>query len=553
MNPAQSQNPQSAASSQISHSGGMGDRRRFSPALSKHSHPSERPMLGKVEMGVTLPDDRRSDGQTSHTFQRTPLGSTNSRSMDCRGCRYRFVIIARAWQPAGQQSRFDENRPVTNITFASVAMPHPLRCLALLLVGVLPLRAQTTQPAVASDIDRRIAAVLPRVVAWRRDIHEHPELSYQEVRTSALVARHLKALGLEVQTSVGGTHGVVALLRGARPGPTVALRADMDGLPVTEQVELPFRSRVRATYNGQDVGVMHACGHDNHVAILMGAAEVLAGMKSQLAGNVKFIFQPAEESPPDGGAKPLIAAGALENPTVDAIFGLHVFPGRVGTVTYLAGPMYASADSYKIIVHGRQTHGAIPWSGIDPIVVGSQIVLGLQTIVSRQVDLSGANAIVTVGAFNAGNRHNIIPDSAVLIGTIRTFSEGVRSEIHARITRTAESIAAAAGGRATVAIELGYPVTVNDPRLVARMVPTLERAAGAANVSVQSRTTTAEDFSRYAEKVPGMIFSLGVTPASKDPRAAAANHSPLFEADEAALPVGIRLMTSLAVDFLAGR
>ena len=431
-------------------------------------------------------------------------------------------------------------------------MPQLARCLALLLLGSVSLRAQAAPPAPASDLDRRIAAVSPRVVAWRRDIHQHPELSYQEVRTSGVVAQHLRALGLEVQTNVGGTHGVVGLLRGARPGPTVALRADMDALPVTEQVDVPFRSRVRATYNGQEVGVMHACGHDNHVAILMGAAEVLAGMKDRLAGNVKFIFQPAEESPPDGGAKPLIAAGVLENPKVDAIFGLHVFPGRVGTVTYLAGPMYASADSYRIIVHGRQTHGAIPWAGVDPIVVGSQIVLGLQTIVSRQVDLSSANAIVTVGAFNAGNRHNIIPDSAVMIGTIRTFSETVRSEIHTRIRRTAESIAAAAGARATVDIEIGYPVTVNDPELVRRMLPTLQRAAGAANVSVQPRTTTAEDFSRYAEKVPGMIFSLGVTPAAKDPRAAAPNHSPLFEADEAALPVGIRLMASLALDFLAG-
>ena len=424
--------------------------------------------------------------------------------------------------------------------------------LAVFLSAAATASAQTTQPAVRADLDRRIGAVLPRVVTWRRDIHQHPELSYQEARTSALVAQHLRSLGLEVQTNVGGTHGVVALLRGGRPGQTVALRADMDALPVTEQVDLPFRSRVKATYNGQEVGVMHACGHDNHVAILMGTAEVLAGMKDRMAGNVKFIFQPAEESPPDGGAKPLIEAGVLENPKVDAIFGLHVFPGRVGTVTYRAGPMYASGDNYRIIVHGKQTHGAIPWAGIDPIVVGSQIVLALQTIVSRQVDLSEANAIVTVGAFNAGNRHNIIPDSAVLVGTVRTFSEAVRGEIHSRIRTTAEGIAQAAGARATVESVLGYPVTVNDPDLTLRMLPTLQRAAGAANVTEQARTTTAEDFSRYASRVPGMIFSLGVTPANKDPKLAAANHSPLFEADEAALPVGIRLMSSLAIDFLAG-
>ena len=441
---------------------------------------------------------------------------------------------------------------MTDITLNRfIEMQNFLRSFALSSLLSVSAAAQATSPAHA-DLDRRIGAVMPRVVSWRRDIHQHPELSYQETRTAALVAEHLRSLGLEVQTKVGGTHGVVGTLRGGRPGPTVALRADMDALPVTEQVDVPFRSRVRATYNGQEVGVMHACGHDNHVAILMGAAEVLAGMKDRIAGNVKFIFQPAEESPPDGGAKPMIEAGVLENPKVDAIFALHVFPGRAGTVTYLGGPMYASADHYSIIVHGRQTHGAIPWQGVDPIVVGSQIVLGLQTIVSRQVDLSAANAIVTVGGFNAGNRHNIIPDSAVLIGTIRAFSEEVRTEIHRRITRTAEGIATAAGARATVDITLGYPVTVNDPALVRRMLPTLQRAAGKENVSEQPRTTTAEDFSRYAMKVPGMIFSLGVTPPNKDPRTAAANHSPLFEADESALPVGIRLMSSLALDYLSG-
>ena len=426
-----------------------------------------------------------------------------------------------------------------------------IRLLALLFLPTA-LAAQTSTPAIRADVDRRIDAILPRVVSWRRDIHQHPELSYQERRTAALVAQHLRSLGLEVQTGVGGGHGVVGVLRGGRPGPTVALRADMDALPVTEQVDLPFKSTVRATYNGQEVGVMHACGHDNHVAILMGAAEVLTGMKDRVPGTVKFIFQHAEESPPLGGAAPMIEAGVLENPKVDAIFALHVFPGRVGTLTYRPGPTSASGDNYKIIVHGKQTHGAIPWAGVDPIVVGSQIVLGLQTIVSRQVDLSSANAILTVGAFNAGNRTNIVPDSAVLIGTVRTFDEGVRSDIHARIRRTAEGIAQSASARVTVQMELGYPVTVNDPVLTARMVATLQRVAGEANVSVQPRSTTSEDFSRYAQKVPGLMVSLGVTRLDKDPRTAAANHSPLFEADEAALPVGVRLMTSLALDFLAG-
>lgn len=424
-----------------------------------------------------------------------------------------------------------------------------LLCFALLLSSTSAI-AQSSS-AFAADIDRNAAAVNERVIGWRRDIHRNPELSYQETRTAALVAAHLKSLGLEVQTGVGG-NGVVGILRGGRPGKTVALRADMDALPVTEQVDVPFKSTVTTTYNGQTVGVMHACGHDNHVAILMGAAEVLTRMKDRIPGTVKFFFQHAEETPP-GGALQMIEAGVMENPTVDAVFGLHVFPGRAGTITYRPGPMYASGDNFRIIVHGRQTHGAIPWGGVDPIVVGSQIVLALQTIVSRQVDLSEANAIVTVGAFNAGNRTNIIPDSAVMIGTVRTFSESIRTAIHERIKRTAEGIAQGAGARVTVQTEYGYPVTSNDPALVARMLPTLQRVAGAANVREQPRTTTAEDFSRYAQKAPGMIISLGVTSPAKDPRTVASNHSPLFEADEAALPVGVRVMSALALDFLAGK
>jgi amidohydrolase len=427
-----------------------------------------------------------------------------------------------------------------------------MRLLAVIAI-VAPVVLQAQAPAaVHAELERQTTAVTPRVVGWRRDIHQHPELSYQETRTAALVAAHLRALGLEVQTGVGG-NGVLGVLRGGRPGPTVALRADMDALPVTEQVDLPFKSTVRAQYNGQQVGVMHACGHDNHVAILMGTAEVLTRMKDRITGTVKFIFQHAEESPPLGGAGPMIEAGVLDNPRVDAVFGLHVFPGRAGTVTYRGGPLYASSDNFRIVVRGRQTHGAMPWAGVDPIVVSSQIVLALQTIVSRQVDLSSANAVVTVGAFNAGNRTNIIPDSAVLIGTIRTFDETVRAEIHNRVRRTAEQIAASAGAKATAEIELGYPVTVNDPALTAQMVPTLQRIAGAPNVSEQSRTTTAEDFSRYAMKVPAMIFSLGVTDPAKDAGTAAPNHSPLFEAHESALPVGVRLMSGLALDFLMSR
>jgi amidohydrolase len=282
----------------------------------------------------------------------------------------------------------------------------------------------------------------------------------------------------------------------------------------------------------------------------MGTAEVLAGMKARLPGTVKFIFQPAEEAPPLGGASPMIDAGALENPKVDAIFGLHVMTGPMGMVRYRGGPLMASADNFRMVVHGKQTHGAMPWAGVDPVVVGSQIVLGLQTIVSRQLEITKSPAIVTVGAFNAGVRNNIIPDSAVLIGTIRSFDEGVRREAQTRLRKTAEGIAQASGATVDVQIETGYPVTVNDDRLMARMLGTLQRMAGTENVEEAIPTTGAEDFSRFQQKVPGVFVFLGVTPRSKDWRTAAANHSPLFEADEAALPVGVRVMTGLALDYL---
>ncbi|MBC7844648.1 MAG: amidohydrolase [Gemmatimonadaceae bacterium] len=409
--------------------------------------------------------------------------------------------------------------------------------------------------AMHDEIDRRIVAVTPKVVAWRRDIHEHPELSGEEVRTSALVAAHLRALGLEVTTDVGG-HGVIGILRGGKPGPVVALRADMDALPVAEQVDLPFKSAVRSTYRGQPVGVMHACGHDNHVAILMGAAEVLVGMKSTLPGTVKFIFQPAEEGAPSGGggADPMIKAGALENPHVDAIFGLHVFPGALGSIGYRIGPAMAASNSFSLTVRGKQTHGAAPWAGVDPIVVGSQVVMGLQTIISRQTDITAVPAIVTIGAINGGIRSNIIPDSVVMIGTIRTFDPAQRTDIFARMKRTAEQIALSSGATAGFIVDSGYPVTVNDTALTNQMVPTLRWAAGPAGAAIRPLVTGAEDFSYFQEKVPGMFVMLGVTPKGMDPAKVAANHSPYFFADEAALPTGVRTLAGLAVDFLmAGR
>jgi amidohydrolase len=427
--------------------------------------------------------------------------------------------------------------------FVLAALASPLPSLALAQAGRL-----------GAEVDRRAAQVQEKVVAWRRDIHAHPELSNRETRTAGLVASHLRSLGLEVRTGVAHT-GVVGVLRGGRPGPAVALRADMDALPVTEEVDVPFASKVRATYNGQEVGVMHACGHDAHVAVLMGVAEVLAGMRRELPGTVTFIFQPAEEGPPageEGGAAMMIKEGVLDDPKPGAIFGLHVFPYSTGEIRFRPAGAMASSDAFRVVVRGRQTHGAQPWAGVDPIVVAAQIVLGLQTITSRQLDITAAPAIVTIGAVHGGVRYNIIPDSVVMVGTIRAFDPAVRRDIHDRVRRTAAAIAQSAGAAAQVAIDSGPPVTYNDPALAERMAPTLRRVVGANRVGLAAPLTTAEDFSRYQQRIPGLFFFLGVTPPGADPRTAAPNHSPRFFVDEAALPVGVRALAHLAVDYLAG-
>jgi amidohydrolase len=405
----------------------------------------------------------------------------------------------------------------------------------------------------AQQIDRKTAEIEPKVVAWRRDIHEHPELSNREVRTAKLVADHLRGLGIEVETEVAHT-GVVGVLRGAKPGPVVALRADMDALPVTEMVDLPFASKVRTTFNGQEVGVMHACGHDNHVAILMGAAEVLAGLREELPGTVKFIFQPAEEGAPageEGGAGMMIREGVLKGPAPEAIFGLHVWPQPVGTLHYRPAGTMASSDRLHIVVRGRQTHGAVPWGGVDPIVVAAQIVTALQTIPSRQVDVTAAPSIVTIGSINGGIRGNIIPDSVVMEGTIRAFDTAMQMDIHQRIQRTAEMIAQSAGATAEVTIGIGNPVTYNDPALTERMSATLKRVVGNEAVSIAPLVTGAEDFAQYQKEIPGMFFFLGIVPKGTDPVAAPRNHSPYFFADEGALPVGVRALSHLAVDYLS--
>lgn len=417
---------------------------------------------------------------------------------------------------------------------------------ALAALLAAPLSAQTTNP-LHGTIDELAAAINDQVVEWRRDIHANPELGMQEFRTAALVAEHMESLGIDVQTGVGGT-GVVGVLEGGRPGPVVALRADMDGLPVTELADVPFASKVRAQWQGREVGVMHACGHDNHVAILMGVASILAEMRDDLPGTVKFLFQPAEEGP--GGAEPMIADGAMENPKVDAVFGLHVFPSPVGLISYREGGMLASSDGLRIVVRGTQTHGAMPWGGVDPIATSAQIINGLQTVVSRQVDLTDSPAIVTIGQIEGGNRGNIIPDTVLMIGTIRTLNPDTRTLVHERVTRMAESIAAANGAEAEVSISLGYPVTVNDPSLTRQMVPSLQRVAGDGVITMPP-ATGAEDFSYFAQEAPGFFIGLGV--GSDDPSLVHPNHSPYFYADERALPIGVRAMASLAVDYLMGR
>jgi len=423
--------------------------------------------------------------------------------------------------------------------------------IALTLAIAPTLRAQNVS-RLHSEIDRRARELESKVVAWRRDFHQNPELGNREFRTSKIVAEHLQTLGIEVKTGVAHT-GVVGVLKGGRPGPVVALRADMDALPVTEEVDLPFKSTAKTQYKGQEVGVMHACGHDNHVAILMGVAEMLAGMKAELPGTVKFIFQPAEEGPPlgeKGGAPMMLEEGAFTNPKVDAVFGLHVFPNELGQVEYKTGGLMASSDNFYITVKGRQTHGALPWNGVDPIVTASQVVLGIQTLISRQTDLTLTPAVVTVGMMRGGIRTNIVPDSVEMAGTIRTFDEGVRAQLHERLTKLAESIATANGATASVRIQKMTPVTYNDPPLTERMVPTLERVLGKSNVKLARPTTTAEDFSFFQQAAPGMFFFIGVTPKDRVGQAAP-NHSPKFFADEGVLVPGMRAMANLAIDFLS--
>ncbi len=403
-----------------------------------------------------------------------------------------------------------------------------------------------------------IAKVEAKVIEWRRDIHQHPELGNREFRTAGLVAKHLKSLGIETKTGVAHT-GVVGVLVGGKAGPVVALRADMDGLPLTERVVLPFASKARAEFNGAEVGVMHACGHDTHVAILMGVAEVLAAHRAEISGTVKFIFQPAEEGVPegeDGGALLMVQQGVLTDPAVDAIFGLHIDASReIGTLGYRPGGAMASAESFRMTVKGKGSHGAYPWMSADPVVASAYIVTALQTIVSRNVELTAAAAVVTVGSIHGGNRSNIIPEQVEMLGTLRALTPTAREQLRTRLIDVATQVGASLGTKVTVEVPVGtsYPVTVNDPALTARMQTSLLRAAGADRVELEVAQTGAEDFAYFSEKVPGFYFFLGGRSASVPKAEAADHHTADFQIDDSGLGLGVRAMIQLTMDYLSGR
>ncbi|TDE46012.1 amidohydrolase [Flavobacterium rhamnosiphilum] len=413
--------------------------------------------------------------------------------------------------------------------------------------------ASAQNTALKATIAQKAASLESKVITWRRDFHQNPELGNREFKTAEKIAAHLRSLGIEVQTGVAKT-GVVGILKGGKPGPVVALRADMDGLPVKERVNIPFASKAEGEYNGQPVGVMHACGHDSHIAILMGTAEILASIKSELNGTVKFIFQPAEEGAPEGeegGAALMVKEGVLENPKVDVIFGLHISAQtEVGKINYRPKGAMASSDWFKIKIKGKQSHGASPWQSVDPIVTASQIILGLQTIVSRNVDLTESAAVVSVGKVTAGVRSNIIPEELEMAGTIRTLDSKVQEMIHNRLKQITTNIAESAGATAEVSITKQTLITYNDPVLTEKMVPTLEAVAGKNNVVLTPAATGAEDFSYYQDKVPGLFFFLGGMPKGKNPSETASHHTPDFYIDESGFVLGMKAMSDLTIDYM---
>lgn len=402
------------------------------------------------------------------------------------------------------------------------------------------------------EIDAATAKIMPQVVQWRRHLHEHPELSNREVNTAKLVAEQLQKLGIDVRTGIAKT-GVVGILKGGQPGPVIGLRADMDALPVTERVDIPFKSVAKAEYNGQTVGVMHACGHDTHVAMLLGTANVLAGMRDKIKGTVVFIFQPAEEGPPageTGGADEMVKEGVMDNPKIDAIFGIHInAQTEIGKITYKSGSVMAASDWFQIKIKGKQSHGAYPWLGVDPIAASAQIFTGLQMIVARQSELPKAPVIITVGKINAGVRENIIPEELNMAGTIRTLDSAMQNEVHEKIKLTATKIAESMGATAEVTIDRKTPVTYNTPDLVKKMLPSLNKAAGAENVVEAAWVTGAEDFAFYGAKAPAFFFFLGGMPKGKDVKTSAAHHTPDFFIDDSRLDVGVKAFCNIVFDY----
>jgi amidohydrolase len=409
--------------------------------------------------------------------------------------------------------------------------------------------------AQSNNLERKFKDIEQKVIDWRRDIHQNPELGNREFRTATLVAKHLRSLGMEVKTEVGVT-GVVGVLKGGQPGPVVALRADMDALPVLERTPVSFASKATTFYEGKETAVMHACGHDSHVAILMGVAEILSGMQKELKGTVKFIFQPAEEGAPkgeEGGAELMVKEGALNNPKVDVIFGLHINAQvEVGKITYRPGGMFAGVGDMKITVKGKSSHGAEPWSSVDPIVVSAQIINNLQTIVSRNVNVTKNAAVVTIGAIHGGNRSNIIPEQVEMLGTVRTLSEADEKLVFERIRQIVTKTAEANGTEATLELPYSshYPVTFNNIALTAKMLPSLQKSTGAENVVLVPAETGAEDFSFFANEVPGFYFYVGALPKGKDPETSAPHHTPEFYLDESGFITGVSAMVNLVVDYM---
>jgi amidohydrolase len=403
-------------------------------------------------------------------------------------------------------------------------------------------------------VSASVEKIEPQCIAWRKQIHENPELGNREFKTAKLVAEHLKKLGLEVKENVAKT-GVVGVLKGNKPGPCIALRADMDALPIVEKSNLSFASKVRSEYNGEEVGVMHACGHDTHVAILMSVAEILSGMKNELRGTVKFIFQPSEEGPPpgeEGGAELMVKEGVMDNPKVEAIFGLHIESNiEAGQIHYKPGAFMASSDWFHITVKGKGSHGSQPWLGVDPIAVSAQIIEGLQHIVSRQSQLTKGPVVITVGKIEAGVRSNIIPDECNMDGTIRTLDEKMREDVHAKIKHTVTKIAEAGGATAEVTIEGKTLVTYNTPELVKKMLPSLQTAAGLTNVTEREWVTGAEDFSFYGTKAPSFFFYLGGMPKGNDPAKAPPHHTAEFFVDDAGMKTGIKAFCQIVLDYLS--